>query len=113
MSISKFNSNQSIDWGVNTEGMKFQSLDTLKVDQPYKVLGMFITPDNGYGQGAALITEYGLINLPQRYVDTVKEILNDPDTVEQIKEGKAGFFYNTFISKKYKRESYDVRFIDL
>lgn len=113
MGISNFNKGSKIDWGFETEGLEFKKLADLKADKVYTLKGCFITPDNGYGLGAVLIIEDALVNIPQRYVDTVKDIMSDEETVADIKAGKCGFKYTTFISEKHKRTGYSVEFVEL
>lgn len=112
MAITKHNSSV-INWGIETEGMPFKKLSELEEGKVYTLRGCFATPDNGYGPGAVLITDDALINVPQRYVDLVQTIRNDPDDIEQIKEGKAGFRYSVFQSQKYKNKGYGIDLVDL
>ena len=113
MGITNFNRGSKIDWGFKTEGLEFKKLSEIEVEKVYTLKGCFITPDNGYGLGAVLIIEDALINIPQRYVDDVKGIMADEETVDDIKAGKCGFKYTTFISEKHKRTGYSVEFVEL
>lgn len=112
MGISKFNKGSKIDWKVNTEGWDFKKLSELVAGQEYPLKGCFTTPDTGYGVGAVLISDGFLVNIPARYVEDVKAIMSDAETIECIIAGKCAFKYDTFISEKYKRTGYSVEFID-
>lgn len=114
MGISRHNKFKAIDWGVNTDGWQFKKVAELIPNEVYPVKGCFITGDNGYGEGAVLISNGYLVNIPPRYVEIVREIMNSADDIEQIKSGKCGFRYSEFTPKNYpNRVGYDVEFIDL
>lgn len=112
MAITKFNTN-IINWGIETDGFPFKKLNELEEGKVYVLRGCFTTPDNGYGMGAVLIIDDALINVPQRYVELVQEIRNDPEVIDQIKAGKAGFRYSVFQSAKYKNKGYGIDLLDL
>lgn len=112
MKIQQFN-HTGINWGVETDDFPYKKLADLRKEKTYPLLGCFVTPDNGYGAGAVLITSDALINIPQRYVETIMQIRNDPECVEEIKSGKVGFHYVTFRNPKYKNEGYSLVFDEL
>lgn len=113
MGISKFNRNKLINWGIETEGFKYVKLSTLKPDTVYPLFGMFITKDTGYGEGAVLIMGDCFVNIPERYVDIVKAIMSDDESVADIKAAKCGFKYTEFTSKTHHRTGYAVEFVEL
>lgn len=102
----------SIDWGVDTKSMEFRKCSEIPEKTDFKIKGVFITPDNGYGEGAVAILDEFLLNLPQRYVEIVKSILSTEEMVEAIKAGKCAINIESFDSKKYKRKGYQINFID-
>ena len=108
--LSKFNSKKSVDWGVNTEGYVFKKASDLKLDTHYSVKGLYISADNGFGEGAVIITDGFMVNCPQRMVETFKKILDDAEAVEQIKAGKETFHVETYFNKKQKKELFDIVF---
>ena len=103
MSLSKFNKNVGIDWGIKTDDLEFKKALDMK-DGEYPFLGGWISPDNGYGEGAVIITDGYLVNAPSGFVDVLKEIRNDPEAVELIKEGNEIFCVEHYESKKYKEK---------
>lgn len=109
MKITELN-HKGIDWNINTEDMEFRKCSEIPLDTPLQLRGVFITPDNGYGRGAVAILDEMLVNLPQRYVETVDKIRNDSEMIEEIKSGKVSITISTFTSKKYKKIGYDVTF---
>lgn len=106
----KFN---SVDWNVNTDGWEFKKAKECAIDTQIPIHGCFITPDKGYGEGAVIIAEGYLINLPARYVDTVKDILSDEESIADIKSGNFGIVISTFTSKQYKKTGYAVEFVKI
>lgn len=108
--LSKFNTKKSVDWGVNTEGYVFKKASDLKLETKYSVKGLYISSDNGFGEGAVIITDGFMVNCPQRMVETFKKILNDPEAVEEIKAGKETFHVETYYNKKQKKDLFDIVF---
>ena len=111
MGIAKHNKGfVSIDWGVDTQGYKFQKCSTQPFGEKLPIFGVFITPDAGYGEGAVCIMDGYLLNISERYIETIREIVQDPEAVAEIKAGKACITITEFTSKKYKKKGYDVQF---
>ena len=112
MKITKLN-HEGIDWGIDTKKMEFRKCKELPLDTPFRLRGVFVTPDNGYGRGAVAILDDTLVNLPTRYVDTVDTILSDREMIDEIKSGKVAIRISSFMSKKYKKIGYDVTFEEI
>ena len=110
--FSKYRRNMSIDWGIDTTSYPFVKCSDVELETKIPIFGMFITPDSGYGEGAIVILEESLLSLPQRYVGQIKDMMDDPDVVNAIKEDKAAVIVTTFESKKFKKTGYDVEFTD-
>lgn len=108
--LSKFNLKRTVDWGVNTEGYVFKKASDLKLDTHYAVKGLYISADNGFGEGAVIITDGFMVNCPQRMVETFKKILEDEESIAQIKAGKETFHVETYFNKKQKKELFDIVF---
>ena len=53
------------------------------------------------------------LSCSQSMTDTVKSILSDDTLVEAINEGKAGIQVYKYTSKKYNRDCYGVKFVDM
>ena len=112
MGISKFNKGGKIDWGIDTTSMTFKKTSEVELNKTYDLKGCFITPDRGYGEGAVLISDGFLLNIPARYIDTINDIILDSEVVEEIKSGKCGFIVTSFISEKFKRTGYSIEFVN-
>jgi len=110
--FSKYRRNMSIDWGIDTSSYPFVKCSEVELDVKIPIFGMFITPDSGYGEGAIVILEESLLSLPQRYVGQIKDMMDDSEVVQAIKDNKAAIIVTTFESKKFKKTGYDVEFTD-
>lgn len=100
-SLSKHNDSKNINWGVNTEGWKFVKCIDLDEGKKYAFKGCFVTQDKkGYGEGAVIISDGFLVNCPAYFVDTIKKIVEDPESIEDIKNGLAEF---SFVKQKAER----------
>lgn len=113
MKITELNYKSAIDWGIDTKDMEFRKCNELPRETTLKVYGFFTTPDNGYGRGAVAILDDCLLNMPQRYVETVDKILADEEMMQEIKDGKVAIVLSSFVSKKYKKIGYDVTFVEV
>lgn len=113
MKITDLNYKGRIDWGIDTKDMEFRNCREMQKETPLRLKGLFIMPDNGYGESPIAILDDVLLNLPKRYIDTVKTIVSDNDMVEEIKSGKVAIEISTFISKKYNREGFDIIFVEV
>ena len=112
MGISKFNKGNKINWGIDTKSLPFKKTSEVELNKIYDLKGCFITPDMGFGKGAVLISDGFLLNIPARYVDDINGIVADAETVEDIKAGKCGFIVTSFISEKFKRTGYSIKFVE-
>lgn len=114
MGISKFNksSGKNIDWGFDSKELGYKKTSEVELEKLYDLKGFFITPDRGYGKGAVLITPDFNLNIPSRYVEDLAAMSADEETVEQIKNGKAGFYVRTFVSKNFNRTGYSIEFVE-
>ena len=111
--FSKYRRNMSIDWGIDTTDYPFVKCSEMDLEKKLPIYGMFITPDSGYGEGAIVILEDSLLSLPQRYTAQIKDMMDDPEVVQVIKDKKAAIIVTTFESKKFKKTGYDIEFTEL
>ena len=81
MKITNLNYKGGIDWGIDTKNMDFYKCGEMPQRKKLIVHGFFTTPDKGYGRGAVAILDDVLLNLPQRYVETVDKILSDDEMI--------------------------------
>ena len=90
-----------IDWGINTENLPYKKVSELNQDGKYVVKGMFINRNKSekelkeYGASVVLILDGVLLSAPNHYENAVQSILDDPEKVQAVKDGKCaiGDFY--------------------
>ena len=115
MSITKFNHGARFNFD-GTEENKFISVaDLMKengADTVYKLKGFYINKKGKYGDAPVAVIAGFNVNLPKHLLDTVKEMIDDAEIVQQINEGKAGFRGDTYTTKEGK-EYCTVRWEDL
>ena len=109
MGIEKFNQTK-VRWNVNTDGFIYKKLADLKEGVKYPLMGMFVSGDHGYGEGAVLITDNEYVNIPERYVDIIRVMTADDEIIKDIQDNKCAFSFKTFTSKQYHRTGYEVIF---
>lgn len=99
MSLTDHNSTKA-NWEIDTDGFEFVKLQTLTEGQHYPLRGCFVSPDNGYGRGAVLISNDRYVNIPQRNVEMIEDVCRDQSAVDEINSGKAFFWYECFKTKQ-------------
>lgn len=113
MGISKFNvGGARVDWELDTKDWEIKKLRELDEGKTYLLKGFFSTKDNGFGIGAILISDGFLVSIPGRYADIIKDMLNDAETVAEVKAGKCGFKYSKVDTNK-GNPAFVVEFLDL
>lgn len=113
---SKFN---KVTFNIDTTDYKYTKLSDIFYssemggkDVIHQIDGMFIN-NSQFGESPIFICnkyQY-LINLPKHLTNTVKEILQDIEGVEAIKDGKVGFTIYEYES--HGRKCHSINFIDL
>lgn len=90
-----------IDWGIDTENLPYKKVSELDQKGKYVVKGMFINRNKSekelkeYGASVVLILDGVLLSAPNHYENAVQSILDDPEKVQAVKDGKCaiGDFY--------------------
>ena len=113
MGLSKHNRGRGINWGVETKGWGFKKLSELEQNKVYPLKGLFQTSDNGFGVGVALISDGFLVSIPGRFIDDMNDIINDEESVAEIKSGRGAFSYHMYKSERFKRDCYAIEWITL
>lgn len=107
-----------IDWGVDTEKMKYKKVSELDQSKKYVVKGMFINRNKSekelkeYGASVVLILDDVLLSCPNHYENAVQSILDDPEKVAAVKAGKCiiGDFYTY---ESHSKTCYAFKWIDV
>ena len=115
MSIVKFNHTSPFTFKAG-EKFPYYSLKSLadsnKPETVYRVLGLFINDRGRYGDQPLALTPYYYVNLPSHLLNDVTAMIKDPEVVEQINAGKAGFKIRDYINRNGGK-SYSVEWVDV
>lgn len=112
MGLKNFNKSfNSIEWGVDAKDFEFKRCSDMQLGVEYALKGLYISKDRGYGHGAVAILDGFKLNLPTNMLETVRDILKDEESIEEIKSGKASVVISSYISDKYKKTGYSVEFV--
>ena len=90
-----------IDWGIDTDNLPYKKVSELDQKGKYVVKGMFINRNKSekelkeYGASVVLILDGVLLSAPNHYENAVQSILDDPEKIQAVKDGKCaiGDFY--------------------
>lgn len=113
MSFANKYNKGGIKWNINTEGFKYHNLLELSKNETYRIYGFYINTKTKFGAYPVAILCDGFLNLPQHTLTTVKDMLQDPETVEMIKSGKCGLQVEEYVSAKYNKELLSVKWVDM
>lgn len=110
---SKYNKGSKFDFQAGSD-FEFFSLENLFAENEkgeYICLGLFFS-EGTYGKSAVAVTDTMYVNLPKHLNEDVKDIINDPEAVEQINAGKLAFSIYKYYNEKYKKDCYSIIWID-
>lgn len=106
-----------VNWDVATDGAVFIKAADLEVGKEYPFFGCWVTPDRGYGEGGVIISQKDdkivLVNTPASFVGSIKLIRNDEESINQIRDKKLNFKVTTYNSKKFKKQCFDIKLVDV
>ena len=111
--FSKYNKSQfeTIDWGFDASTLPFIKRDELTPNKAYKVKGLYISKDNGYGPGCVACLENARVNLNKSMLDSVKDILASEEDVQAIKNGELEIMITPYDNKKNGKRCYMAKFL--
>ena len=117
MSITKFNKKAvKFDFEPGKD-FEYKSLKTLYSEYGkgviYKVNALYINTSGMYGEQPLIVTDKEYVNLPTHLLETVKEIRDDEDMVNDINNGKVGFEIYEYDSNKNNRKGYSINWVEL
>lgn len=114
MSITKHNKKSlSSVWNIDTKDFEFFKPQEIELDVVHRLYGLFISKGGKYGDSASAILSDKFVNISNSYLGEVKDVLDDDEAVEEIKQGKAGIKFTKFHNKKYNKDGYAIEFVKL
>lgn len=111
-SVNKFNKNSLFDYKL-PEDSEFKKLSTLDEGKTYTIHGLFISTKGKFGDHPVAVGDTFYIDLPKNTLDTVKEMLNDEETVAAINAGLVGITPESYHSKTYDKDCVGVKWVDV
>lgn len=109
-----FNTNYAFDINFEKDFVSLKELRNSYEDGHIHLIhGVGINGKSKYGAHPFLETNSYLVDLPKHMLDTCKQILDDTEMVEEIKEGIVGFKIRTYIDSKFNKECYTIEFVDI
>lgn len=115
MSIAKHNRTVA-QFKVDTDGFEFKKLNELfdekKPETVFSVYGLYINRKGKYGASPFAASDGYFISLPQHLLDTVHEILADPESIAQMNDAKAGLVIRPYVDDKGVTH-YTADFVDV
>lgn len=113
--MDKYNKG-GVVFDIDIKDFKFKTLEELfKAKDTVKWIdGLYINKKSsfGYHPVAIIIKDEMLVDLPSHLTEDVKAILQDPEAVEAIKNGKVGFQIEEYEQKKYKKTCYGIKWVE-
>lgn len=116
--MDKYNKG-GVSFDIDIKDFSFVTLETLyKRDNGktvFPVDGLYINKKGNFGDHPVIISgkENMLVDLPAHQLESVKEILQDGEAINAIKNNKVGFTVRTYEQKKYKKTCYDISWEDI
>lgn len=109
--------NRGTKFDIDTAGFQYVSLKNLQdpedLGKVFRIRGFYINRKSRFGDSPVAILDDCFVNLPAHLTADVADMLQDPDTVQDIKDGKCGFTIEEYDDKNYNRHCYSVRWCDL
>lgn len=106
-----------IDWGIDTDNLPYKKVSELDQKGKYVVKGMFINKNKSekelkeYGASVVLILDGVLLSAPNHYENAVQSILDDPEKVQAVRDGKCAIG-NFYTYESHGKTCYAFKWLD-
>ena len=116
--MSKYNKG-GVTFEIDIKNFRFVTLEELFArdggNTIFGIDGLYINKKSSFGDHPVAIvgSEEMLVDLPAHLTEDVKEMFQDPEVIDAIKNNKVGFTVEQYEQKKYKRLCYGIRWEDL
>lgn len=111
--FNKYNKGSNFDFQTPSdfEFVKLEDLYEVDGDNQHDLKALFINTKSKFGDSPVAVTDKALVNLPGHLLDTVREMINDDEVVNEINSDRAGIEIYEYESKKWGT-NYSVNFIE-
>ena len=79
--------NHGARFSINTEGFEFRKITEFPLETEMTVRGALISKGGKYGDSASIILDDCFMNIPKHMVDDVKDLVSNPEAIEQVEAG--------------------------
>lgn len=116
--MSKYNKG-GVTFEIDIKNFRFVTLEELFArdggNTIFGIDGLYINKKSSFGDHPVAIvgSEEMLVDLPAHLTEDVKEMLQDKEVIDAIKDCKVGFTVEQYEQKKYKKLCYGIRWEDL
>lgn len=115
MSFGSKYGKSSVHFTFDATGLPYKSLADLYRDNGekhvYPIRAIYINTKGRYGDQALLACDEYIVNLPQHLLSTCNQMREDPEAVDLINQGKAGFTIYPYDGKS-GRKGFSVNWVD-
>lgn len=116
--IGDYNKEVIFDVAFDNRGWKkledFYNEPGYNPNEIHTIEGLFINEKGKFGKRPYVACDkIYLVDFPQHLTEVVEQMIADPEVVQQINEGKAGFTVRAYMSNTYNRECYAPRFVNI
>lgn len=87
--------------------------DKTPEDIPFTVYGIYINTRGNFDPAPVLALEDRYVNLPAHMTPVCEDMLRDAEAVRAINEGKVGVTIYKYTQRRFNKECYNVRWVDL
>lgn len=82
------------------------------IDKIHKVNAIYINTKSRFGDAPVIVTDSELVNAPHHLLDTVKQVLNDGESISLINNGYVGFKVYEYETKEFGT-NYSLEWVDI
>lgn len=113
----KYNVERKFD--VDTSDFNYSSLEELydmvggDETATFEIRGIYINTKGLYDDAPVLAIEDRYVNLPAHLTTACRAMLEDAQCVKAINEGKCGFTIYKYTQKRFNKDCFGVKWVDL
>ena len=82
-------------------------------DRRYTICGIYINTKGNFDPAPVIALEDRYVNLPSHMTETCQDMLKDAQCIRAINEGRCGFTIYKYTQKRFNKECYSVRWVDV
>lgn len=113
----KYNVERKFD--IDTSEFDYCSLEDLyemtgeDPEATFEIRGVYINSKGNFDDAPVIAIEDRYVNLPSHLTGACRAMLEDKDCIKAINEGKCGFSIYKYHQKRFNKDCYAVKWVDL